>query len=961
MHAMKRLAVAATVAALALAGCGSGSPAESEVLSSAAKVGPGLTFAISGTVGGAVADGVSVSLIGRTASGAAITAATTTNARGRYAFKNLQNGTYTVTPTQAGYVFSPPARDVTVSGADATGQDFTSAIAPTTFAISGIVSGATADGVTIWLAPSTGAQPLATITDVTGRYTFTDVPNGAYTVTPEKSGYVFSPASLDVTVGGADVIGQDFTASVATYVVSGTVTGDVAEGVTVTLSWSATGYLEMTTTDAAGRFAFPGVVDGPYILQPEKTGYVFSPNSRGPVVSGSDVTGQDFVASALHIVSGTVSGVVAEGVTVTLSSSVTGLLQVTSTDSTGHFGFAGVVDGTYTVKPIKSGYVLSPTTVAVTVSGSDVPGVDFIAAFPRYSISGTVLGAAADVQGVTVSLTAGTSVVATTTTDVTGHFAFTGLLDGAYTVTPTKTGYLFSPVSQVVTVAGADVTAQTIFPTAVYSISGTVSGATLEGVTVSVLSSFAMPAPSAPAMTSTDAAGSYRVTVPRGSYTVIAAKAGYRFSPAARSVALTGGDVAGQDFASSVEPYAPVCSADGWCWEAPAPQGNPLNGVWASSPSDVWLVGAAGTALHWDGNAWLGVATGTTKELRAAWGSASNDIWVVGGDPSIPASTGVVLHWDGSAWSTAITGTSALTAVWGSSANDVWAAGYSGTILHWNGSSWSATSGTTTALSSIWGSGANDVWAVGTGATLHWDGSTWSSVPGASGLTAVWGASANDVWGATQYGWILHWNGTAWSSVVSTGTTAALTAIWGSSANDVWVVGATEPYTATAPTLHWDGVAWSTVTTGTAGTLGAIGGTSAGDVWVAGFAGTILHWDGISFASVARPVPPLLLASWGSSASDVWVVGHLGWILHWDGTAWSNVPSGTTALLQGVWGSSSTDVWAVGGNTILHWDGRSWSIALTNAPSSLGAVWGSAANDVWAVGGTTSLHWDGTA
>ncbi|RMF59287.1 MAG: T9SS C-terminal target domain-containing protein, partial [Bacteroidetes bacterium] len=44
---------------------------------------------------------------------------------GNYAFTGLADGTYTITPSRAGYVFEPPSREVTVSGGDVTGQDFT--------------------------------------------------------------------------------------------------------------------------------------------------------------------------------------------------------------------------------------------------------------------------------------------------------------------------------------------------------------------------------------------------------------------------------------------------------------------------------------------------------------------------------------------------------------------------------------------------------------------------------------------------------------------------------------------------------------------------------------------------------------------------------------------------------------------------------------------------------------------
>lgn len=49
---------------------------------------------------------------------------TYTDASGAYAFENLSDGAYTVTPNSGGNVFEPSFRDVTVAGADVTGVDF---------------------------------------------------------------------------------------------------------------------------------------------------------------------------------------------------------------------------------------------------------------------------------------------------------------------------------------------------------------------------------------------------------------------------------------------------------------------------------------------------------------------------------------------------------------------------------------------------------------------------------------------------------------------------------------------------------------------------------------------------------------------------------------------------------------------------------------------------------------------
>ncbi|HEY6874311.1 MAG TPA: carboxypeptidase regulatory-like domain-containing protein [Geobacteraceae bacterium] len=79
------------------------------------------TYSISGTVtktSGAPLAGVTMTLSGA-GSGTA-----TTGTNGSYSFAGLANGTYTVTPSAAGYRFSPTSKSVTVSGANVAGVNF---------------------------------------------------------------------------------------------------------------------------------------------------------------------------------------------------------------------------------------------------------------------------------------------------------------------------------------------------------------------------------------------------------------------------------------------------------------------------------------------------------------------------------------------------------------------------------------------------------------------------------------------------------------------------------------------------------------------------------------------------------------------------------------------------------------------------------------------------------------------
>lgn len=113
-----------------------------------------------------------------------------------------------------------------------------------TFNISGTVSPALAgSGATLLLS---GRSSASTTADSSGNYSFSNLTNGDYVVTPSRSGYSFSPALQSVTINGANDKGVDFAASQQT-------------AHSVALSWQA------STSTVAGYNIYRGTTDGgPY-------------------------------------------------------------------------------------------------------------------------------------------------------------------------------------------------------------------------------------------------------------------------------------------------------------------------------------------------------------------------------------------------------------------------------------------------------------------------------------------------------------------------------------------------------------------------------------------------------------------------------------------------------------------------------------------------------------------------
>jgi hypothetical protein len=159
-------------------------------------------------------------------------------------------------------------------------------------------------------------------------------------------------------------------------------------------------------------------------------------------------------ATATFTISGTLSPTAGgSGATVTLSGASN---ATTTANGSGNYSFSGLSNGGYTVTPSNTGYTFSPGSQPVTIDGANVTGVNFTAtATATFTISGT-LSPTAGGSGATVTLSGASN--ATTTANGSGNYSFSGLSNGGYTVTPSNTGYTFSPGSQPVTIDGANVT-----------------------------------------------------------------------------------------------------------------------------------------------------------------------------------------------------------------------------------------------------------------------------------------------------------------------------------------------------------------------------------------------------------------------------------------------------------------------------------------------------------------------
>jgi hypothetical protein len=273
-----------------------------------------------------------------------------------------------------------------------------------------------------------------------GTLTFNADGSFSYTPTTDYSGQdSFTYKPNDGNLDGNNATVTINISSTANYSITGKVSGDIQQGVTVAVDAT-----HSATTDASGNYTISGLADGTYTVTPTLPGYTFTPATASATVSGADVTGIDFVSTqnaapkfTLTVNDGTGSGQYEENDSVTISATVpAGQIFDAWTGDTQYLADASAASTTLT---------MPAQDITVTATFKQAPP-------NSHSIFGTITG---DIQqGVTVAVDATHSV----TTDAGGNFTISGLPDGTYTVTPTLAGYTFAPETANVTISNADIT-----------------------------------------------------------------------------------------------------------------------------------------------------------------------------------------------------------------------------------------------------------------------------------------------------------------------------------------------------------------------------------------------------------------------------------------------------------------------------------------------------------------------
>ena len=404
----------------------------------------------------------------------------------------------TVTPVKEGFEFNPPSIQYNDIITPQTNHDFyTTQI---TYFISG---SAGMQGVVMKNLPG---EP---VTDESGYYS-TTVPYGwSGTVTPEKAGYTFKPASMTYSKVTGDKTSESYEWTLLQLTISGSAG---LEGVEMN------GLPENPITGSGGSYSATVDYGWNGMVTPIKDGYTFTPENKTYNLITRDQTNQNFTPARMKFsISGSIG---VEGV------EITGLPAKVVSDRDGFYNAEVEYGFTGKITPYKPGYEFEPASRSYTdVIGPEI-NQNYEATVLKRTLSGIIVSEKGQpVENVTIIADNGGG---TGITNTDGTYELEVDYGWRGTVTPQKEGYTFTPPKKMYGAVTRDQTQQrytAILKT--FTISGSIKfGDTpIQGVLIT--------ASNCESTDITDSQGNYSVKVPYNwTGEIIPTKEGLTFNPA---------------------------------------------------------------------------------------------------------------------------------------------------------------------------------------------------------------------------------------------------------------------------------------------------------------------------------------------------------------------------------------------------------------------------------------------
>ena len=184
---------------------------------------------------------------------------------------------------------------------------------------------------------------------------------------------------------------------------------------------------------------------------------------------------------------------------------------------------------------------------------------------------------------------------------------------------------------------------------------------------------------------------------------------------------------------------------------------NHLISIHGFGEDNIFVGGAEGTMLHFDGKDWNAMETGGRWTFKGIWGSDPSNVYAVCTD-------GKILHYDGSSWLVEDTeNLPPMTGIWGLAEDEIYACSRIGKILRYDGISWKfMKTGTDVDITRIWGFDRENMYAVGyDGLALKLDGNEWKRMTLIANqeFYGLFGFGPKDIYIVGQDGIIYKFNG----------------------------------------------------------------------------------------------------------------------------------------------------------------------------------------------------------
>jgi hypothetical protein len=443
-----------------------------------------------------------------------------------YSFTVPEGSDVTISATKEGFTFNDPVSFSNITE-NKSGVNFVAD--PIRFDIGGKVTGAS--GVTIALDNGDSVES-GTVPDDGGSYEFDVLYGSNATITASKEGYTFNDPVVLTNIK-SDKPNINFTATIISYTISGVITGDIKEGVTVELKDGET-VLTSATTDQSGNYSLSINYGTTATLTASAEGYSFgAPIEMNSVTA--DKPNCNFTSEInSYTISGAVTGVVKEGVTILLKDGAI-VLETTLTDNSGNYSIEADYGTTGVLTASLGGYTFGEP-IEINNLAEDKPNCNFVSKVRTYTISGTVTGA----DYVTITMSDSQGILEVTTVSDGEAYNFTVDQGKTVTVSASKSGYTFNDGYTLTNVTGDIIDKDFTATINSYTISGNITGA--DGVLVKLAGDF-------DDTKTVNSGDTYNFTVNYGAnVTITATKEGYIFTPVKYVISEVGDNITGKDF-----------------------------------------------------------------------------------------------------------------------------------------------------------------------------------------------------------------------------------------------------------------------------------------------------------------------------------------------------------------------------------------------------------------------------